>query len=198
MIISTSDPVARLCRAVLKGNLVEAREALDAGASPNARDVDCRGAWRTFRQETRNFTILHEAVAFSSDFAGNGNNSSIMGLLIRRGAHIDAVDESGNTPLHVAAYAGQWHACHVLIKLGANVNAQNAKGMTALHAAATHDCVDTCRLLVGKGADPTLRNSAGQTAAELALEKGRTGAASLLHAASAKWRLERQAEALRG
>lgn len=187
--IDFKNPVTRLCKAVLDCNLVAAREALDDGADPNAVDWDHPGAWKLIRQKPRGFTILHEAVSLSSDFVNNGNNSSVMGLLIRRGADLHAVDESGNTPLHAAAYAGQWHACGVLIRLGAEVNCANNKQVTPLHAAAAHGCTEVCRLLVTHGIDIEALDHEGHTALEVAKAKGRTETASYLFAVAAKKRL---------
>lgn len=45
-------------------------------------------------------------------------------------------DESGNTPLHVAARDGNQEAVSVLLKLKVHVNAQNKHGKTPLHLAA--------------------------------------------------------------
>ncbi len=49
---------------------------------------------------------------------------------------IDATDEKGRTPLHIAAANKQLRVVQVLLGLGANVNARAMNGQTPLHAAA--------------------------------------------------------------
>jgi ankyrin repeat protein len=76
-------------------------------------------------------TALHEAA--------KGGNAEIVRLLIKRGAHLNIIDEKGDTPLHCAA-AGYKHdqsglVIAILVKAGADIDIKNREGRTPLHTA---------------------------------------------------------------
>ncbi|KXZ52328.1 hypothetical protein GPECTOR_10g960 [Gonium pectorale] len=55
-------------------------------------------------------------------------SATAVGLLVRAGAPVDAKDERGNTPLHLAAGKGQFEVVSVLLRAGASENRRNADG----------------------------------------------------------------------
>ncbi|CAB0039782.1 unnamed protein product [Trichogramma brassicae] len=55
---------------------------------------------------------------------------------------VDAKDEEGNTPLHLALRNGHWNLIELLLEKGATVNSANAKGSTALHVVCEKDSDD--------------------------------------------------------
>ncbi len=71
---------------------------------------------------------LHGAVIEGDVFA--------IWCFLLRGADIDARNDKGWTPLHVAANRGRWHAVQELIIRGAEVNARDNEGRTPLALAA--------------------------------------------------------------
>lgn len=52
--------------------------------------------------------------------------------LLQSGADIEAIEDEGSTPLHLAAIMGQTRMARHLIARGANLNATNTRGGTTL------------------------------------------------------------------
>ncbi|XP_039644604.1 ankyrin-3-like isoform X17 [Perca fluviatilis] len=75
-----------------------------------------------------------------------------MELLLKHGASIQAVTESGLTPIHVAAFMGHDNIVHQLIHHGASPNTSNVRGETALHMAARAGQTNVVRYLIQNGA----------------------------------------------
>ena len=68
------------------------------------------------------------------------------------GTDVNVRDTLGQTPIVVAALAGQDEVAQVLRKHGADVMARTDKGMTPLHAAAFSGDLETVKLLLAGGA----------------------------------------------
>jgi ankyrin repeat protein len=68
------------------------------------------------------------------------------------GTDVNTRDKLGQTPIVVAALAGQNEVASVLVQHGADVMARTDKGMTALHAAAFVGDVEAINLLLSGGA----------------------------------------------
>lgn len=69
-----------------------------------------------------------------------------------RGASVMAVDEAGNTPLHVAAMGAKVDILRQLVDQGADVQAMNDASETPLHVAARSRSTQTLHAIVKKGA----------------------------------------------
>ncbi|XP_016392297.1 ankyrin-3-like isoform X3 [Sinocyclocheilus rhinocerous] len=76
-----------------------------------------------------------------------------MELLLKHGASIQAVTESGLTPIHVAAFMGHENIVTQLTNHGASPNTMNVRGETALHMAARAGQANVVKFLVANGAD---------------------------------------------
>ena len=110
-------------------------------------------------------TPLHHAV--NADH--RGSHLQMIQLLIKRGANVNAVDDTHHTPLHLASHA---EAAELLLKAGANVNAQTERsGETLLNAAARgaaqgapqsyETYLELTQLLLANGADVNLKLKTG-------------------------------------
>ncbi|MBI9075749.1 MAG: ankyrin repeat domain-containing protein [Desulfatibacillum sp.] len=99
----------------------------------------------------------------------NGDVKTINSLL-DNGYAIDAGDESGNTPLLLACFAGQEEAAQLLIERGASVNIQpQSHGLSPLLVASAGGLQNTVNLLIVRGAQIQARGKRGQTALYLAV-----------------------------
>ena len=72
---------------------------------------------------------------------------------------VNATDEKGLTPLHVAAGKKQTNAAQVLLALGAKVNARADSGVTPLHLAVRRGDTDMTRLLLANRASANVRDN---------------------------------------
>ena len=117
--VVTTEGATPLDLAVLANNAAALRVLIEAGGDVNVDPSEQR------------VTLLHIA-------ASNGL-LEVAGALVEAGAHLEATDAAGHTPLHHAAErseeGGEEGVAQLLIDAGANVNAQDARGLTALHMA---------------------------------------------------------------
>jgi ankyrin repeat protein len=135
------------------------RRLLDADVVPDPRGNNGR-------------TPLHDAVAYRAQ-------TDIPALLVDAGAHVNATDDSGQTPLHCVREARD---AELLLEAGADVNVVSSRGRTPLHHAALKgdDGVETARLLIDAGIDPSVTDERGRTARGYAMEKDAPTLARLL------------------
>lgn len=146
-----------LIAAVEAGDLATVAKLLKAGESPNASDEDGNG-------------LLHLAVQ-----AGQGAGR-IGELLTEYGIDVNAKNDWGDAPLHVAVWPEEYfepdaETVSALLALrGLRINEPNAQGRTALSLAIEGgefgDQVNEAiiGLLLSHGADPSIPDRAGRTA----------------------------------
>lgn len=77
-------------------------------------------------------TLFHHAVRQGRD---DGQAQLIIGLLIELGGDVDAVDNDGQTPIHIAARLGLPEIAELLIVADADVEVRNSSGRTPLEVA---------------------------------------------------------------
>ena len=100
-----------------------------------------------------NYTPLHWACYRSHEKNDNtSDHRSVAELLITQKANIDAVDCSGQTPLHWAIRGDNFDITTLLVERGANLDIQDTKGRTALDLALKNRDATAVRYLIKKGA----------------------------------------------
>lgn len=101
------------------------------------------------------FSPLHWAC-----FAGK---TSIVDMLLNRGALLNATNMGDDTALHLAASHGHLDCATLLVKNKADVNATNEYGNTPLHYACFWGYQDIAELLLAHGAQANVANVDGDT-----------------------------------
>ncbi|NUM53271.1 MAG: ankyrin repeat domain-containing protein [Candidatus Hydrogenedentes bacterium] len=132
----------------LKGDVALARRMLDA--KPELLHA----------RNTLGKTALHQSLT--------GGNDEIVTLLVERGADVNSKDNTGLTPLHVAAWWSVTGRAGILLDHGADLAATDAFGDTPLHLAAMHGRGLMCKFLIERGAAIDAKNLDGRTPLDLA------------------------------
>ncbi|XP_033225980.1 serine/threonine-protein phosphatase 6 regulatory ankyrin repeat subunit C [Belonocnema kinseyi] len=111
-------------------------------------------------------TALHLA-------AMNGYTHLVKFLVQDHGAAIDVLTLKKQTPLHLAAGAGQLEVCKLLLELGASIDATDDQGQKPIHAAAMNNYAEVAQLFLQR--HPSLVMACtkdGNTCAHIAAMQG--------------------------
>ena len=104
-------------------------------------------------------------------------------LLLAHNADAFVHDKRGNTPLHFTSSDGHLEVTRMLLERGADVSSQNNEGLNPLQQASQglrEGCLDIMRLLLDHGANLTAHDNSGNTALHFAVSKGHLEAARML------------------
>ena len=106
---------------------------------------------------------------------------AICGLLIDKGAQLEAKNKIGGTPLHCAAVRGHVEIVRLLCDRGANVEARGNNGGRPLHSAAWKGHISVVKELIEeRNAEVNARVDDGRTALTVANEYGKPDIAAYL------------------
>ncbi len=94
-------------------------------------------------------------------------------LVTEAGAEVDLANDDGNTPLMLAAAAGNLDLVRFYVEYGANIHHVNNSGETPFFVAAIGGYVDAAIFLVESGADINHVNNDGKTALSVLLNTTR-------------------------
>ena len=188
--------VPYLCKAIESDDIMDFRLCLFRGASINsARKSDGSTALHLAMQRNNPdyaFILLNQrqievnkrndAGATALAFAAANDRSQYIDWLLSINADVTLADNSGYTPLIIAAMNGHAEAVEKLLySSGTAVNHQNNDGNTALHMAARNGLECVVQLLLQNVlTDTTIRNNNGATALTLAAVEGHTNIIRLL------------------
>ncbi|SYZ72134.1 hypothetical protein TRIP_C20249 [Candidatus Zixiibacteriota bacterium] len=95
------------------------------------------------------------------DAARGGDLEKVKSILMADPGAVGALNETGSTPLHSAAYNGQLAMSEYLISAGADINALSAQGSAPLHGASFYGHLEVVKLLIAKGAKVNVANRYG-------------------------------------
>ena len=106
-------------------------------------------------------------------------------LLIDKGMDVNAKDNTGETPLHIAARGNRDEIAVALIGAGADANAKENTGETPLHVAASENKAEAADALIAAGANIHAKDNAGATPLHAAVISRSAGLVEILIAAGA-------------
>jgi ankyrin repeat protein len=175
--VGTKDETKKDQQVTEKATPEEFFKALDSGKVDKIKDMLAKDkSLLTVKKPEgyiAGFSALYVA-AGNADFIPNVKE--VADLLIKSGADVNMVTESGATPLHFACSGGNHSdattsVAELLIDNKANINATNDKGETPIFIAVYWDNENLVKMLKSKGADLSIKNKEGKTPMDVAKEK---------------------------
>ena len=136
----------------------EANQVNDALNEPGSQIVNTRDS-------TSGETALHIVTA--------RRDLTYMGVLIGKGANVNARDVRGVTPLELASRLGFQEGAQLLVEQHARVDEANSAGETPLITAVHRKDIAMMRLLLKAGANPDRADNSGRSARDYAQLEGR-------------------------
>eukprot|EP00826_Nyctotherus_ovalis_P009373 TRINITY_DN12470_c0_g3_i1.p2 TRINITY_DN12470_c0_g3~~TRINITY_DN12470_c0_g3_i1.p2 ORF type:complete len:192 (-),score=30.99 TRINITY_DN12470_c0_g3_i1:33-608(-) len=141
-----------LITAVKQQNYNKVKELIKHGANVNSFEF----APNSTRSTPQQASLLHIACTLA--------DLQMVKLLLDLGTDVDALDESGMTPLYCAVRKGCVEVCECLIKAGADFEHRDPQLRTPLYYASSLRCYNIIDYLLDKGADVNAKTRLGRTA----------------------------------
>jgi uncharacterized protein len=169
--------------AIIRDDASSLRALLDRGMDPNSRDPKGQPALAVAirRESPRAFAALLARPDIDVNALNAAGESPLM--LAAIAGDIEAcrqliergaqVRKAGWAPVHYAASGPETQIVRLLLDRGAEIDAEAPNGMTALMLAAQNAPETTVDLLLARGADTRRRNQRGLQAIDLAEQAGR-------------------------
>ncbi|MBN2312163.1 MAG: ankyrin repeat domain-containing protein [Candidatus Hydrogenedentes bacterium] len=186
--LSACGPTQPMSDAIRNVSLPDVRKHLDAGFDANGPATE-HGSGNTLH-----YAAMTARQALKDDASGEKRQAyqNIVKWLIGAGAGLEALNDNGKTPLHLAVLEEADAVAEVLLEYGADVNARSKpEGMTPLYIDLSsfdpNDKYDTglLELLLARGADVNIANADGVTPLHRAATNGMPEACKLLLARGA-------------
>ncbi len=128
---------------------------------------------RSRRQSNKGMTPLHSA-----------QTEEDISYCLQRGSDVNAVDNTGNTKLHLLCQNSSGEASSkkaaLLLKASALIDVANEKSETPLHVAARNGSMEMTTFLLDNGAEPNKRDKDGKNTLHAACEQQNSELANLL------------------
>lgn len=116
--------------------------------------------------------LLISAPVYASeihDASDKGDTAEVKTLLSKQPDLVNAKNEKGSTPLHLASFKGHLEAAKLLLEKGADIEAVNGGGFTPLQLAAYGGHRDVVEFLIDKGSNiNAINKQTGMTALDFA------------------------------
>ncbi len=106
--------------------------------------------------------------------------ATVASILSTNPAALNAKEDGGRGPLHVASSHCCTNVIELLLQKGANLELKGKTGETPLHVAAQEGCVEAVTMLVNKGAKINARDKEGHTPLKRAIDYQQEATADLL------------------
>lgn len=169
------------------------------GADVNKLDCEGLSALHVAASKNGSASIVEALLAAGANFSLRGGkkdttalglaveagNKGVVEALIQHKASLNAADESGRTPLHVAASYNAVAVTELLLAAGASVDVRDDEGERPLHVASAGGCSEIITALMKHGAGSCAFSAKGKAPLHLAADRGHVGATTTLLVAGA-------------
>lgn len=172
-----------LIEAVKQQNIAAVQSCLNRGADPNAREIRIgEFVWRQYVSDVTNDRSRHPAIQVALNYRDHTRDPqfSMIKLLLKRGADVNARDSDGVTLLHFCCERQEIELARYLLDQGADVNAVDHFGGTPLMWSAGQNRESLITLLLDRGARVNDTDSSGDTALMRAVQNSAPGAMRIL------------------